>query len=237
MKQFTFTTLVLLLLIPQSAFSFDDLDSNWTLDLLYHYSRMERSTLINTDNFLSRQGAMLQFEYEEQIDIFWRWYTGGDLTFARYEAAATTSFTPREQFPWQLFIGTGFQLGALKTFEAFFGLGGSSEHFFIPTGTNRFTFYQKMSARAHLGFSWRFLSIIGSTANLSFRYSTPITRVNHNGISLSYAGILDSTLRLRGRYDSSWSLYGGARFEDYQTSNNSVSYFTSRLYAGLGLHF
>lgn len=230
-------TFILLIFTPQSSFAFDDLESQWTLDILYHYTRIERSTLVNTDNFLSRQGGMLQFEYEQQIDIFWRWYIGGDVAAAVYEAAAQTRVDPEFQWPWQLYVGTGFQLGALKTFEIFFGAGGSSEHFFISTNTNQYNFYQKMSARAHLGFSWRFLSIIGSSATLLFKYSTPITTVNHNGEPLAYAGVLDGTLRLRGRYDSSWSLYGGVRFEDYKTSNRSVTYFTSRIFAGLGFHF
>lgn len=236
MKLAWYTTFVLLLLVPFSVFAFDDLDHDTTIDIMYHYTRIERSTLLTTENFLSRQGAMLQWEYEEPINLFWRWYTGGDLTFARYEAAATTRFSPRDQFPWQVYIGSGLQLGALKSIEVFAGLGGSSEHFFISNASG-FTFYQKMSARAHLGFSWRFLSIVGSTAKLLFRYSIPVTAVNHNGADLTYAGVVDATLRLRGRYDSGWSLYGGIRFEDYKTFNDSVSYFSSRLYAGLGLHF
>ena len=94
-----------------------------------------------------------------------------------------------------------------------------------------------MSARAHLGFSWRFLSITGATAKLLFRYSTPITSVDHDGTDLTYKGILDGTIRLRGRYDSFMSFYAGVRFEDYQVADESVTYFTTRVYAGLGFHF
>ncbi|MEM7647465.1 MAG: hypothetical protein AAF203_11185 [Pseudomonadota bacterium] len=231
-------TLVLLVVLCGSpAQAFDDLQHQWTLDILYHYTRIERSTLFNTDSFLSRQGAMLQFEYEEQIDLFWRWYAGGDLTFARYESSANTSFSPRDRFPWQLYIGTGFQLGTLKNFEILFGLGGSSEHFFLADGSGAFNFEQKISARGHLGFSWRFLSVVGSSARFFFRYSAPLTSLDHGGTPLQYAGMLDGTLRFRSRYDSSWSLYGGIRFEDYNTTTESVTYFTSRVYAGLGLHF
>jgi hypothetical protein len=230
------STLVLLFVFTNNAYAFDDLQSRFNLDVLYHYSRIERTTLFNTDSFLSRQGAMLQFEYEDHLDLFWRWYIGGDLTWAQYEAAANTTFNPHQQLPWQLYIGNGFQFGTLKNFEMFFGLGGSSEHFFIATA-NGYNFYQKMSARAHIGMSWRFLSVVGSSATLLFRYSRPVTPVNHNGVDLDYAGILDANLRLRGQYDSGLSLYGGIRFEDYKTSNQSISYFTSRLYAGVGLHF
>lgn len=237
MVKIFFSTLVCTLFFSLPALSFDDLQNQWTLDVLYHYTRLERTTLFQTDSFLSRQGAMLQFEYEEQIDIFWRWYLGGDLTYAVYEASATTNFSPRNRYPWQVFIGTGFQIGTLKNFEAFFGIGGSSEHFFLADGTGNFDFQQKMSARAHLGFSWRFLSIVGSSARFLFRYSLPLTTIDHSGTPLTYAGILDGTLRFRSRYDSSWSLYGGIRFEDYKTTTESVSYFTSRVYAGLGFHF
>lgn len=180
---------------------------------------------------------MIQFEYEDEIDLFWRWYAGGDVTFAIYEVSASTSFTPREQIPWQLFLGTGFQLGDLKSVEIFFGLGGSSETYFVATGVNQFDFKQTASARAHLGLSWRFLSITGASSKVSFRYSLPVTTVSHNGSDMAYRGILDGTIRLRHRYDSSFSFYAGIRFEDYKISNDSVTYFTSRVYAGLGLHF
>lgn len=223
--------------MAQVSQAFDDLREVWNLDLLYHYSRIERSTLLQTDNFQSRQGAMLQFEYEDQIDLFWRWYFGGDVTFARYEAAPTAIFSPRNQYPAQVYLGTGFQLGDLKSFEIFGGLGGSTEHYFTLTGPNQFEFRNKYSLRGHVGFSWRFLSITGASAKFLFRYSLPLTTVDHNGTPLSYRGILDGTLRLRGNYDSLMSLYAGIRFEDYQTSNESITYFTSRIYAGLGLHF
>lgn len=217
--------------------AFDDLREVWNVDFMYHYSRIERATLLNADSFQSRQGGMIQFEYEDQIDLFWRWYFGGDVTFAIHEAAASRSFSPREQIPWQLFVGTGFQVGTLKSLEFFFGVGGASEHYFITNGVNSFSFENTISARAHLGFSWRFLSITGGTAKLLFRYSTPFTEVDHNGTPLTYAGILDGSIRLRGRYDSFMSLYAGVRFEDYQVSDESVTYFTTRVYAGLGFHW
>ncbi len=237
MRIFTLKTLVWLLLLPSPSQAFDDLREAWNLDFLYHYSRIERSTLFNADSFQSRQGGMLQFEYEDQIDLFWRWYVGGDVAYAVHEAAASRSFSPRDQIPWQLYIGTGFQFGALKSWEVFLGLGGSSEHYFVADGTNSFSFESDISARAHLGFSWRFLSITGATSKLLFRYSMPVTTVDQEGTPLSYKGILDGTIRLRGRYDSLMSFYAGVRFEDYQLSNESVSYFTTRVYAGIGLHF
>lgn len=217
--------------------AFDDLRKAWTVDVMYHYARIERATLFNADSFQSRQGAMIQVEYDEPIDLFWRWYAGGDLTYAIYEAAASRFFSPRDQMPWQIYLGTGFQLGALKSFEAFFGLGASSESYFINNGVNSFSFEQDISARAHLGFSWRFLSIVGSSAKLMFRYSLPVTTVDHNGTDLSYRGILDGSIRLRGRYDSTFSLNAGIRFEDFQVADESVSYFSTRVYAGIGLHF
>ena len=237
MKIYTLKTIVLLFLIPLQAHSFDDLREVWNVDVLYHYARIERATLLNADSFQSRQGGMIQVEYEDQIDLFWRWYAGGDFTFAIYEAAASRSFSPREQIPFQVYLGTGFQLGSLKSFEGFFGLGVSNEHFFISNGVNSFAFENKLSARAHLGFSWRFLSITGASAKLKFRYAMPITQVDHNGTNLSFRGILDGSIRLRGRYDSLMSVYAGVRFEDYQVSDESVAYFTTRVYAGFGLHF
>lgn len=229
--------LFLLLSSPLVTHGFDDTLNKWNIDLLYHYTRIDRSTLVQTHNFQSRQGGMLQFEYEDEIDLFWRWYLGGDITYAIYEASATTNFSPNDRMPWQLFIGTGFQLGALKSFEVFFGLGGSSEHYFTATGVNQFEFKQTASLRGHLGFSWRFLSITAASAELLFRYSLPLTQVNHDGSEMSYSGILDGSIRLRPRYDSSYSFYAGIRFEDYKVANDSVTYFTSRVYAGLGLHF
>ncbi len=229
--------LILLLCFGQQSQAFDDLKNVWNFDLLYHYARIERTTLLQTDNFQSRQGVMLQFQYEDQIDLFWRWYFGGDVTFARYEAASTVSFTPRNQIPAQLYLGTGLQLGDLKSFEIFGGLGGSTEHYFNLVGPNQFEFESTYALRAHLGFSWRFLSITSASAKLLFRYSLPVTPVEHNGADITYRGILDGSMRLRGRYDSLLSLYGGIRFEDYQTSNQSLTYFTSRIYAGVGFHF
>ncbi len=237
MLKFFLRLTILCSLLPLPANAFDDLKQAWNVDLLYHYSRMERATLLQTDNIQSRQGIMLQFEYEDQIDLFWRWYFGGDFTFARYEAAPTVIFSPQEQFPAQIYLGTGFQLGALKSFEIFFGLGGATEHYLTLTGPNTFDFKNEYSARAHLGFSWRFLSITGATAKLLARYSLPVTEVDHSGTSLSYRGILDGTLRIRGSYDSLFSLYGGVRFEDYRTSNQGITYFITRIYAGFGLHF
>lgn len=225
------------LFLPIVASGFDDTINRFNLDLLYHYSRIERSTLVQTHNFQSRQGGMLQFEYEDEIDLFWRWYVGGDFTFARYEASATTQFSPQERMPWQAYIGTGFQIGALKSWEIFFGAGGSSEHYFVGTGVNQFDFRQTASLRGHLGLSWRFLSMTGASAKLLFRYSLPLTQVNHNGAEMTYRGILDGNIRLRHRYDSSFSFYGGIRFEDYKLMDESITYFTSRVYAGLGLHF
>jgi len=237
MKNYALSTLVLILVLAPKAQAFDDLREVWTFDFLYHYSRIERATLFNADSFQSRQGGMIQFEYEDQIDLFWRWYFGGDVAFALHEAAASRSFSPREQIPYQFYLGTGFQMGALKSFEGFFGLGGASEHYFVSNGVNSFDFRNTISGRAHMGFSWRFLSITGATAKLQFRYSLPFTKVDHNGTDMSYRGILDGTIRLRGRYDSLMSLYAGIRFEDYQVSDESVTYFTTRVYAGLGFQF
>jgi hypothetical protein len=237
MRLIALNTLVLLFLFPVSSKAFDDLRGVWTVDFLYHYARIERSTLLNADSFQSRQGGMIQFEYEDQIDLFWRWYIGGDFTYAIHEAAASRTFSPREQIPWQLYMGTGFQLGALKSFEGFFGFGGSSEHYFLSNGVNSFSFESDVSARIHAGFSWRFLSVTGATAKLLFRYSYPVTEVDHDGTSMRYRGILDGNIRLRGRYDSLMSLYAGVRFEDYQVADESVVYFTTRVYAGLGFQF
>ncbi len=229
--------LLALLFISISAQAFDDLRQVWNVDLLYHYARLERSTLTQSDNFQSRQGVMLQWEYEDQLNLFWRWYIGGDLTFAQFESAPRVTFSPRQQLPAQIYLGTGWQLGTLKSFEIFGGLGGSTEHYFIANGTNNFDFTQSYSLRGHLGFSWRFLSITESSAKLLVRYSLPVTPVEHNGDFLSYRGILDGTLRLRSDYDSLLSLYAGVRFEDYRTNDGTITYFTTRIYAGLGLHF
>ncbi|MCJ8277839.1 MAG: hypothetical protein MJK18_13435, partial [Bdellovibrionales bacterium] len=187
---------------------------------------------------ISRQGAMIQFENEEPIHLFWRWYWGGDLTFARYEASGSVLVTPIDRMPWQLYAGTGWQFGARKNFEVYIGAGASSEFYMRSEGTNQYSFEQTNSLRAHLGFYWRFLSIIGSSAVLNFRYSRPVTTVEHGSSGdLEYAGVLDGTLRLRPYYDSTLSLYGGIRFEDYNTEGDAITYFTTRLYAGVGIHF
>ena len=233
-----FFALFLTLSFSPTLWAFDDLSNQWTVDLLYHYSRTERATLLTSENILSRQGGMLQFEYEDSFDLFWSWYIGGDFTFANYEASASTTVTPAQRSPWQLYTGTSFQIGARKNFEIFFGLGGSSEHFLRAESATRYSFEQKNSLRGHLGFHWRFLSVIGSSAKLTFKYSTPLMTVQHDTAGdLKYAGILDGTLRLRPYYDSTLSLYGGVRFEDYNTASGSITYFTSRLYAGIGIHF
>lgn len=237
MKLLLSSTFVLLTLYPATLLAFDDLREVITVDFLYHYARMERSTLINTDNFQSRQGGMLQFEYEDQIDLFWRWYVGGDMTYAVFESASSRSFSPRHQLPWQVYVGTGFQLGALKSFEALIGVGASSEYYFINNGVNSFSLDSTMSGRGHIGFSWRFLSITGASAKLFFRYSTPFTQVKHGSSPMTYKGILDGSIRLRGRYDSLVSLLAGVRFEDYQIADASVTYFTTRIYAGIGFQF
>ena len=122
-----FQTFILLLIgFPRLSMAFDDLSKQWTVDLLFHYARTERSTLVNSENFLSRQGAMLQMRYENPIDLFWNWYIGGDISFTRYEASSSVTVTPAERNPWQLYLGTAFQLGTRKNFEIFFGAGGSS---------------------------------------------------------------------------------------------------------------
>lgn len=237
MKKSAYLLFLLVQISGSVSYAFDDLREVWNVDILYHYARTERSTLINSNIFQSRQGAMLQFEYEDQIDLFWRWYLGGDLTFAVYEAAASRSFSPREHMPWQLFLGTGFQLGPLKTFELFFGAGGSSETTFEPAGTNNFSLKQGISARVHAGVTWRFLGSIGSSSKLIARYSFPITSIDENGNPMSYRGIIDASLRIRGKYDSLMSFMAGVRFEDYRYSDQSVVYFTTRIYGGIGFHF
>lgn len=229
-------TFILLLCFCQNSHALDDLKTNWTFDLLYHYSRIERATTILTDSFLSRQVAMLQFEYSEHFGLFSRWYAGGDLTYALYEAAGTRSLNARENLPWQYYAGLAFQMGALKNFEVYFGIGNSTENYLQATGSNQFRFKEKISFRPHLGFHWRFISLVGSTATFGARYMIPITTVSHDGIDLVYKGVLDGTLRLRFHYDSMWSLYGGIRFEDYETVDKSITYFTTRIYAGIGIH-
>ena len=232
------TFILLFVGLPSSVLAFDDLSNQWTVDLLFHYARTERATLLTSENFLSRQGAMLQLRYEDPIDLFWHWYIGGDISFARYEASASISVHPEDRNPWQLYVGTGWQLGAMKNFEIFLGAGGSSEHYMRAESATSYSFEQTNSLRGHLGFYWRFLSIIGSSAELSFKYSYPITTVRHGDTgAMEYAGILDGNLRLRPYYNSTLSLYGGVRFEDYKTAAQGITYFTSRIYAGLGIHF
>ena len=229
-------TFILIICFSNKGLALDDLKTNWNFDLLYHYSRIERATTLLTDSFLSRQVAMLQVEYSEQFDLFWRWYIGGDMTYALYEAAGTRSLDARENLPWQYYAGLAFQLGALKNIEVYFGMGNSTEHYLQAIGNNQFRFKEKISFRPHLGFRWRFISLVGSTATFGARYMIPITTISHDGTNLTYKGNLDGTLRLRFHYDSSWSLYGGIRFEDYETVDKSITYFTTRIYAGVGIH-
>ena len=229
-------TFILLTLFCQSSLALDDLKTNWNVDLMYHYGRIERATTIVADNFISRQYSMLQLEYTEKADLFWRWYIGGDASYALYEAAGSRSLNARENLPWQLYAGLAFQMGALRNFELFFGAGASTEFYLQATGNNQFRFQDSISARPHLGFRWRFISLVGATATFGARYMIPVTTVDHEGTDLTYKGIVDGTLRLRFHYDSAWSLYGGIRFEDYETIDKSVTYFTTRIYAGIGIH-
>ncbi|MCB0379096.1 MAG: hypothetical protein KDD33_11445 [Bdellovibrionales bacterium] len=229
--------LFFILIFPVRSFAFDDLQEYWNIDLLYSYSRIERSSLFQTENFQSRQGVMLQLEYEDQISLFSRWYVGGDLSANFYEAAASVSFSPRALFPAQVYAGLGFQMGDLKAWEIFFGAGPSTEIFILSSGSNNYNMETGYSLRVHGGFSWRFLSITGSSSQLLVRYSYPVTPVNQNGVSLSFRGILDGSIRLRGRYDSLLSLLAGVRFEDYSFADESVTFFSTRVYAGVGFHF
>jgi len=237
MFKFLLTTMFFLLSFMQPATAFDDLEPHWTLDLSYHYARVERSTNFSNINFLSRSGAMLQFEYTESFSLFWRYYLGGDFAVSSFEAPGSNTIRPREIFPWQSYGGLAAQLGSLKNLEFFVGAGTSTEYYQRLSGVQTYTMDQTYSLRAHLGLTYRLISIVGSTARLMLRYSLPITRVEHFDEALSYKGILDGTLRIRPRYDSTFSFYSGIRFEDYATADESITYFSTRIHAGVGVHF
>ena len=180
---------------------------------------------------------MIGLDFSDNFDLFWRYYFGGDIGYSFFEAPGSNSITPREVFPWQAFGGLAYQVGDLRNLEFFIGAGYSTEFYQRLIGVETYTMEKTHSVRAHLGLTYRFISLVGATAQLMLRYSLPVLRVTHFNEPLYFNGIIDATLRWRFHYDSDWSLFGGIRFEDYETAGESITYFNTRIHAGLGIHF
>lgn len=228
---------LLIFMAPKSLLAFDAMDTQWSFDFMYHYSRIERATTTTNVNFLSRGGGMLQFEYTDNVNLFWRYYLGGDVAFAQLEAPGYVQIDPRQIVPWQGYGGIAFQVGELKSLELFLGAGFANEFYQELTGVDTYDIESANSIRVHAGFSYRFLSVIGNSATIMAKYSIPVTTITQGSEAFRWAGILDGTLRLRFAFDSNWSIYGGIRFEDYETVSKSLTYFTTRIYAGIGVNF
>lgn len=217
--------------------SIDDLQSGFDLDLLFHYSRIERTTTTNNINFLSRTGGMLAVQFNQPLNLFTSFYVGGDVAYSLFEAPGSNQLDPTYYVPWQGFLGFAAQTGDSRDFEISGGVGFSTEYYQELIAFESYELKEKYTIRAHVGLSYRFLSMLGTNARIRVRYFYPLTKVDHGNNPLKYLGILDSTLRLKFTYRATWSLFGGIRFEDYQVADKSVTYFNTRIYAGFGFHF
>jgi len=222
---------------PAWSLAIDDLKPSFDLDLGYHYQRMERTTIGNGTHFLSRTGGYGGFQYDKPIRLFSTFYLGGDISYSNLEAAGNNQIQPSDLFPWQIFFGFARQLGGHRDFEIAAGLGFSNEFYQELVAFNSFSLIEKNSLRAHISMSYRFLSMIGTSARLRIRYFYPLNTIEHGATPISYRGVLDSVLRLKFKYRSNFSLFLGVRFEDFQLENNSTTYFNTRIFTGFGLHF
>lgn len=134
-------------------------------------------------------------------------------------------------------MGCGSQWGKARNIELSMGIGVSTEQRANLVAFESFEQVQEHSLRAHIGFSYRFLSLVGTSGKLQLRYFYPFTIIDSGEMIYRFRGILDGKLRLQFRYKSKWNLFLGARFEDFTTNEQSVTYFTTRVYGGLGWQF
>ena len=207
------------------------------LEFQYHYFRMERATLLNSTNFVSRTGAYIEFTDLNQLGNYWDWYYHLGVGFNQFEASESNTLDNPYFIPYQVGLGTLYRFGRMKSLYILIGIEGGSEIYASALTATSFELMNTYSGRVKLGFGLYLMSLTAANAEIQVSITQPVTPIEFNSDEVRYNLIGEGLLRMKFHYSASWGLVGKARFEDYENVTSQRTYFNSRLYAGFFLEY
>ena len=229
--------LTVTLLIGEVAYSQQDHSDKEQLLIQYQYFRIERATLLNSTNFLSRTGAYIEFNDQDKMALYWDWYYELGVGFNQFEASETNTLETPNYIPYHIGLGTHYRFGRMRSIYLLFGVEGGSEVYATALSTTSYKLSNTYSGRVKLGLGLYLMSLTAANAEIQVSITQPVTSIQFGDDEVKYNLIGEGLLKLKFNYLNGWGLVGKARFEDYENVTSQRTYFNSRLMAGFFLEW
>lgn len=223
----------LLVLLPESVLGQARRQPIKRFEFSYQYYRIERATPLQQVDFLSRSGGYLDFTSMDRLSSSWDWYYSLGLGYNFFEATESQRLKEDFYIPYHLDLGIKLRFGRIRTLRWILGISGRSEVFATINGANEYSLEQTYSGHLKSGFSINFISLTGANAQLEGLFSFPLTPVSFKAEPVRFLAIVDGNIRVKFHHRSSWGIAGKVRFEDYETVNQAISYFNTRIILGI----
>lgn len=230
-------SILLALLICETALSQQDHSDKEQLSFQYQYFRIERATLLNSVNFISRSGAFIEFTDLDKLSLYWDWYYHIGVGFNQFEASEANTLDSPNYIPYQASLGTLYRFGRMRSIYIIFGIEGGSEIYASATSATSYKLQNTYSGRVKLGLGLYLMSLTAANAEIQISVTQPVTSIKFNSNEVRYNLIGEGLLRLKFNYSNGWGLVGKARFEDYENVTTQRTYFNARLMAGFFLEY
>ncbi|MCJ8277488.1 MAG: hypothetical protein HRT44_02175 [Bdellovibrionales bacterium] len=228
-----FLLTLMILLTSETAYSQQNHSDKEQLAIQYHYFRVERSTLLNSVNFLSRSGAYIEFRDLDRLSDYWDWYYDFGVGFNQFEASESNTLENPYHVPYHLGFGLLYRFGRMKSIYIIAGVEGGSEIFATALSPTSYELKNTYSGRVKLGVGMYLMSLTAANAELQATVTYPVTPVEFDSDEVRYNLIGEGLLRIKFNYSSGWGFVGKARFEDYENLTAQRTYFNARLFAGV----
>lgn len=220
-----------------SAFAQQNHSDKERFEVQYHFFRVERATVLNSINFISRSGVYLEFTDIDQMANYWDWYYHLGVGFNQFEVPDNNTLENPYFVPYQLSLGTLYRFGRMKSIYILFGVEAGSELFASALSPTSYELKNTYSGRLKLGIGLYLMSLTAANAEVQVSITQPITPIEFDSDQVRYHLIGEGVFRLKFNYSHGWGLVGKARFEDYENITSQRTYFNSRLSAGFFLEY